>query len=472
MNQIMESSKLCIFLLALLQGQSYFTLPAATAAFLPSSPPCLIKTRHPTCVGGVGISKKIRSHNVHDHVASSERREVSTLFFGKDDKDEDEDDNHISTRRNVVKTIASLTPVSYILTSLTQQSVASTTTSTSTSNVSTTSSSLSTTFTQNELKPNFNCLSNLPPIPPDHVRIYLCRHGQTEYNRLKLIQGARTDAPLNDTGMKQATRLGKVLSHLRDKLVDQRQQQQQTLKAGMHSNLLRAKETASIAALTFSILQKNLLNNNNGDIHDGVLRGDDEILKFVNDMLVTSKMTKEQSDDLIIPSNNDATGIQLQSLSTLGEVDFGPLNEGKSTTLAKADMLKIYSEWALGNIDAKMGGGGESGRDVLTRAASALDSLTTLAANNGGSAIAVSHSTYIRMMIALVMDMRLTQAATLEQKNCCVNVFDISLKDVRRVDAKSNLFQISALVPQNFNLSVPAVSVVRINEINHLVGLS
>ncbi len=469
----MECSKLCIFLLALLQGQSYFTLPSATAAFIPSSSPRLIKTRQPTCVGGVGINKKI--------IASSERRKVATLrvLFGKDDNDED--DNHDlnldniftsdSTRRNVVKTIASLTPVSYILTSSTQQSVASTTTSASSNNGSTTSPSLSTSDTQNELKPNFQCLSNLPPIPPNHVRIYLCRHGQTEYNRLKLIQGARTDAPLNDTGMKQATRLGKVLSHLRDRHA--MQHQQQTLKAGMHSNLLRAKETASIASLTFEkVLQKNLLNNSNGDINDGVLGGDDETLQFVNNILVTSKMTKEQSDDLNIPNNTDATEIQLQSLSTLGEVDFGPLNEGKSTMLAKADMLKIYSEWALGNIDAKMGGDGESGRDVLTRAVSALDSLTTLAANNGGSAIAVSHSTFIRMMIALVMDMPLTQAATLEQKNCCVNVFDINMKDVRRVDAKSNLFQISKLVPQNFNLSVPVVSVVRINEINHLVGLS
>ena len=31
---------------------------------------------------------------------------------------------------------------------------------------------------------NFDCLLDLPPITPGCVRLYLCRHGQTEYNRL------------------------------------------------------------------------------------------------------------------------------------------------------------------------------------------------------------------------------------------------------------------------------------------------
>lgn len=44
---------------------------------------------------------------------------------------------------------------------------------------------------QKQQQPNLHCLSDLPPILPYSVRLYLCRHGQTEYNRLKLIQGSR-----------------------------------------------------------------------------------------------------------------------------------------------------------------------------------------------------------------------------------------------------------------------------------------
>lgn len=45
-------------------------------------------------------------------------------------------------------------------------------------------------------------LQNSPP----EVRktIYLIRHGETDYNRLGIVQGAGVDTPLNDTGRRQA----------------------------------------------------------------------------------------------------------------------------------------------------------------------------------------------------------------------------------------------------------------------------
>ena len=63
-------------------------------------------------------------------------------------------------------------------------------------------------------KIDFDCLRDLPPVTRDCVRVYLCRHGQTENNRLHLVQGARVDPPLNDTGRQQASRIGKVLSRI------------------------------------------------------------------------------------------------------------------------------------------------------------------------------------------------------------------------------------------------------------------
>lgn len=62
-------------------------------------------------------------------------------------------------------------------------------------------------------------------------RIFFCRHGQTEYNRLKLMQGRRVDAPINDNGMMQAELLGKAMAD-------------QDLKLVASSSLLRAKQTA------------------------------------------------------------------------------------------------------------------------------------------------------------------------------------------------------------------------------------
>jgi uncharacterized phosphatase len=64
--------------------------------------------------------------------------------------------------------------------------------------------------------------------------IYLVRHGETEWNRQRRIQGS-TDIPLNDIGREQAARTGRLLSR-RD-------------WAGIASSpLSRAFETGSIIA--------------------------------------------------------------------------------------------------------------------------------------------------------------------------------------------------------------------------------
>ena len=109
-------------------------------------------------------------------------------------------------RRIVLQSLVSLPFTSQILTSYPQPSIAfaaaSGETNTNNTNANSNNEQL---LVLNQQQPNLDCLADLPPIPTNCVRLYLCRHGQTEYNRLKKIQGSRIDAPLNDTGRKQAT---------------------------------------------------------------------------------------------------------------------------------------------------------------------------------------------------------------------------------------------------------------------------
>lgn len=65
--------------------------------------------------------------------------------------------------------------------------------------------------------------------------IYIVRHGETDWNARKKIQGS-TDIPLNETGEAQAKELGEKLAHIHfDKVFS--------------SNLQRAKKTAELITL-------------------------------------------------------------------------------------------------------------------------------------------------------------------------------------------------------------------------------
>lgn len=46
------------------------------------------------------------------------------------------------------------------------------------------------------------------------MRLLLIRHGQTDYNVARLIQGAGVDAPLNDHGHEQAKKVGKRIADI------------------------------------------------------------------------------------------------------------------------------------------------------------------------------------------------------------------------------------------------------------------
>ena len=73
----------------------------------------------------------------------------------------------------------------------------------------------------------------LPPLPEGSRRLYLLRHGETEWNTLGKIQGGGHDIPLNENGKNQAEKT----AHLLDDI---------PLDVIASSQLARAKETADI----------------------------------------------------------------------------------------------------------------------------------------------------------------------------------------------------------------------------------
>ena len=162
----------------------------------------------------------------------------------------------------------------------------------------------------------WNGLQDLPTYDPKTtVRLYLCRHGETDFNRNNMIQGARIDPPINDFGREQAQRLGQVLAR--------------TIAVAPHSTLASATKSPVLI------------------LHSPLLRAKQ-----------TAEVVAEQ---MRLRSTTTPT---LRPLGSLAEVDFGGVAEGAPVSQYRSELLALYTSWAVGNYQARMPAGGESGLEV------------------------------------------------------------------------------------------------------------
>ena len=284
---------------------------------------------------------------------------------------------------------------------------------------------------------DLNCLTNLPPVPSDMVRIYFCRHGQTENNRLRKVQGARVDPPLNDNGMKQATNLGQAIALSLSCQSGPSHSVQPKAPLIFSSNLQRAKTTASL----------------------------------VSQQLVSSSSNTSSSRNLP------------RQLSDLGEIDFGPVADGQPISEVQQKMYQAYTRWSIGRIDYRPDGGGESGREVLQRASHAILQLVDEVVSSSddiSSVVAVSHSGFLRVVLGILLDESLLKAAARKVWNGSVTVIDVprdfasspttSSTAKRVIGQRTKLLGgIFSQTPKDFQLIVPQKCTVhRVSEFRHL----
>ena len=268
---------------------------------------------------------------------------------------------------------------------------------------------------------------------------------------MRKVQGARVDPSLNSYGKEMASRIGMALSYLPKEV-------QPTV--AVHSRLTRAKETAQIATKILSDIRTSSQRKTNPDVQ-------------LDPSYRVETYGREGSISVPTSAELDRTGIKDLTLPTLGEVDFGTGFDGANVEMVKAGMYATYASWSVGAIDRRMDGGGESGREVLNRAASALSSLADIAKTNGGIVLAVSHSTYLRTLLGAIMDVSLAKAATMEQKNGCINVLDINVEGATaKLGPKSGLFGGSLSPVSDFDLVLPETHIIRMNEYRHLEGIT
>lgn len=120
-----------------------------------------------------------------------------------------------------------------------------------------------------------------------YCTIYLTRHGETDWNEKKIIQG-HSDIPLNAKGEMQAQKLGKQFKNIH-------------FEAVFSSDLVRAKRTAEIitlekklAVITTKALRERMFGRFEG-------KHIDELRKTFGELLLVEKHDSEvESDDQIL----------------------------------------------------------------------------------------------------------------------------------------------------------------------------
>ena len=111
---------------------------------------------------------------------------------------------------------------------------------------------------------------------------------------------------------------------------------------------------------------------------------------------------------------------------------------------------------------------------VLERAVISLESLGKVAATSSapqGSMLAVSHSTYLRILLSLVDETPLAESVLWKINNGSVNVVDVNIEGKQRlVTSKSGIFG-GLKWNNNLQLTMPECHLIRRNEVRHLDGM-
>lgn len=102
--------------------------------------------------------------------------------------------------------------------------------------------------------------SSLPVLEPSHRRLYVVRHGQTDWNLKGLIQGGGYDTPLNNVGEQQAAQVASELSGILFSMV-------------CSSHLQRSLQTAKYLAANKRVTDERLGEMRFGDLEGLAIRG-------------------------------------------------------------------------------------------------------------------------------------------------------------------------------------------------------
>uniref|UniRef100_A0A7R9ZCF0 Phosphoglycerate mutase n=1 Tax=Pseudictyota dubia TaxID=2749911 RepID=A0A7R9ZCF0_9STRA len=221
-------------------------------------------------------------------------------------------------------------------------------------------------------------LSALPPLCPGRKRVYLIRHGQTDWNAQGLMQGGGYDIPLNEYGLAQARHVAEALGGIE-------------LDVVASSHLSRASQTADEV---HAIQRRNC-------------------------------RARSLSAAVSPPSRVVMTDFGEMRFGELeGSAKGGGIREARSVSQSAERLERCNKAMAEDGHWSWPGPDGESAYQVEERALHGLEELLGNGSDGDRHVAIVSHSRTNKVLLASLLRGDATEFSSIEQGNTCINVFD------------------------------------------------
>lgn len=156
-----------------------------------------------------------------------------------------------------------------------------------------------------------NFASNLPDLSPNCRRVYVLRHGMTEWNKRGLVQGSSYDIPLNDEGRSQARYAAEELSACPITCIGS-------------SHLSRASQTAD-AVHTFHpsatrFISEGVAEINYGDLEGKCIHNDDEESKRLKNLFDRTSLDMERDLNVRYEGGENAYEVEKRTRKALEQI--------------------------------------------------------------------------------------------------------------------------------------------------------
>jgi broad specificity phosphatase PhoE len=240
------------------------------------------------------------------------------------------------------------------------------------------------TRTHSSLSSSLGCTfaASLPPLEPNHRRVYLLRHGQTDWNARGLMQGGGYDIELNESGRTQARRVAQELSSI-------------PLDIVASSHLSRAAETADI----------------------------------VHEVQRQTHSSSSQTTTTLRTTTTTTTTLERLRSERFGEMRFGKF-EGAAIHGEECDQESHDKFWEVNyriraDTSIRFPPDGESTDDVEERSRMALEAILDKYPDANHIAI-VGHGRANQILLASILWNDVQRCHEIEQGNTCINALDFS----------------------------------------------